>query len=203
MPSASKTTLPSDIFAAQVPNHELLKIAYNSYLANSRQSAPGVKTRGLVSGGGIKPWRQKGTGRARVGSNRSPIWRGGGIIFGPTGNENHRLKLSKTSKRIAVRQALTLANQAKKIFIDDIKFTGKTKDIASYLQKSGYSDKRVILVVDDKTDEMIRATNNIPNVTLLRGNYLNVFSILNADVIIFSKASLVMVSQWLGSEEAK
>ena len=89
MAETTKTTLPKEVFAVEVPNHELLKRAYNSYLANTRLAAPGVKTRGLVSGGGRKPWKQKGTGRARVGSIRSPIWRGGGIVFGPRGNENY------------------------------------------------------------------------------------------------------------------
>ncbi|NCU39275.1 50S ribosomal protein L4, partial [Candidatus Saccharibacteria bacterium] len=113
--TTTKTTLPKDIFGVEVPNHELLKLAYDSYLANSRGANATTLRRGEVRGGGKKPWKQKGTGRARFGSTRNPIWRGGGIVFGPLGNENYTKKLSKTAKRVAVRQALTLANQAKKI----------------------------------------------------------------------------------------
>ena len=112
---ADSTKLPKDIFAVEVPNHELLKLAYDSYLANARLASATTKQRGEVSGGGKKPWKQKGTGRARFGSSRNPIWRGGGVVFGPRGNENYTKKLSKTAKKVAVRQALTVANEAKKI----------------------------------------------------------------------------------------
>src|SRR5680860_1476469 len=128
--TATKTALPKDIFAVEVKNHELLKLAYDSYLANSRTASATTLQRGEVSGGGKKPWKQKGTGRARFGSSRNPIWRGGGIAFGPNGTENHMKKLSTTSKRVALRQALTLANIAKKIVVLDFRTTGKTSEAA-------------------------------------------------------------------------
>ena len=87
--TTKKQTLPKDVFAVDVPNHELLKLAYDSYLANARLASATTKQRGEVRGGGKKPWKQKGTGRARFGSTRNPIWRGGGIVFGPRGNENY------------------------------------------------------------------------------------------------------------------
>lgn len=195
----TKTTLrslPEEVFAVEVPNHELLKRAYNSYLANVRIVAPGAKTRGLVSGGGKKPWRQKGTGRARFGSSRNPIWRGGGVVFGPTGNENHTIKLSKTSKHVALRQALTLAHEAKKVVVKDITTTGKTKDIVKFLESNKLTGK-VLLVVDDKTPELIRATNNLENVLLVRSTYLSVFRIFNADAIVMTPAALKAVAEWL------
>lgn len=201
MAETTKTTLPKEVFAVEVPNHELLKRAYNSYLANVRTVAPGVKTRGLVSGGGKKPWRQKGTGRARVGSNRSPIWRGGGVTFGPTGFENHSIKLSKTAKRVALRQALTLAAEAKKVTVKDIKTTGKTKEIADFLTDNKLTGK-VLLVVDNKTPELIRATNNLENVLLIGSTYLSVFRILNADAIVLTPAAIKSVKEWLAGEEA-
>ncbi len=108
------TTLPKAVFGVEISNHELLHRAYKAYLANGRENLAVTKTRGLVSGGGKKPWRQKGTGRARVGSSRTPIWRGGGVTFGPTGNENYSKILPLAQKRQALRQALTLANQSKK-----------------------------------------------------------------------------------------
>lgn len=202
MAQTTKTTLPEDIFAVEVPNHELLKRAYGSYLANVRSGAPGTKTRGLVSGGGKKPWRQKGTGRARVGSTRSPIWRGGGITFGPTGNENHRIKISKTSKHVALRQALTLAAKENRIHILDIETTGKTKDVASFVNKQSFSGN-VLLVVDEKTPELIRSTNNLKNIELVRSLYLSVYKILNADVIVITPAALSQVRTWLSARQTE
>lgn len=201
MAETTKTTLPKEVFAVEVPNHELLKRAYDSYLANVRSGAPGVKTRGLVSGGGKKPWKQKGTGRARFGSSRNPIWRGGGIVFGPTGNENYSIRLSKTSKHVALRQALTLAAKANAVLIKDIKTTGKTKEVATFLADNKLSGN-VLIVVDEKTPALIRATNNLENVELVRATYLSVFRILNADTIVMTPAAVTAVSQWLAGEEA-
>lgn len=197
----TKATLPKEVFAVEVSNHELLKRAYNSYLANTRVVAPGVKTRGLVSGGGKKPWRQKGTGRARAGSIRSPIWRGGGVTFGPTGGENHRIGISKASKRVALKQALTLAAQANKVTVSDVKSTGKTKEIAEFLETKKLTGK-VLLVVNEKTPELIRATNNLENVLLVRSTYLSVFRVLNADAIVIEPGALSTIKDWLAGEEA-
>lgn len=168
----AKATLPKDVFAVEVSNHQLLKLAYDAFLANGRQASATTLQRGEVRGGGKKPWKQKGTGRARFGSSRNPIWRGGGIVFGPRGNENYKLKLSKTSKLVAVRQALTLANQAKKITISDIKTTGKTAEIAKFfIEKKFHKDAKVLIVVDEKTPELMRATNNLENALLVRAQF--------------------------------
>lgn len=195
--STTKTTLPKDIFGVEVANHELLKLAYDAYLANSRGANATTLKRGEVRGGGKKPWRQKGTGRARFGSTRNPIWRGGGIVFGPSGEENYRLKLSKTAKRTAVKQALSLANKAKKITVDDIKTTGKTAEIAKYIATKKLNGKRVLVVVDEKTPELLRATNNLQDVLLVRSQYLTVFHILNADAIILGKDTVKTIEKWL------
>src|SRR5246127_593811 len=96
--ASANTTLPKDIFAVEVKHHELVRQAYDGYLANGRVNLAVTKTRGLVRGGGRKPWRQKGTGNARVGSSRNPIWRGGGITFGPTGHENFSKQLQNKGK---------------------------------------------------------------------------------------------------------
>ena len=152
---AESTKLPKSIFEVEVTNHELVKLAYDSYLSNARLASATTKQRGEVRGGGKKPWKQKGTGRARFGSTRNPIWRGGGIVFGPRGNENYTKKLSKTSKRVAVKQALTLANQAKKIVVTDIKATGKTTEVAKFLADNKY-DRKVLVVVDEKKPELMR-----------------------------------------------
>lgn len=196
----AENTLPKEVFAVEVPNHELLKMAYNAYLANSRQASATTKQRGEVSGGGKKPWKQKGTGRARFGSSRNPIWRGGGVVFGPRGNENYKINISKTSKRVALKQALTLANEAKKIVVDSIKTTGKTAEVFSYLKDNDLTKKRVLIVVAEKTEKLMRATNNLPNVLLISANYLNVYHVLNADKIVMDKDSVKVVKEWLCKE---
>ena len=194
--------LSDAVFAVDVPNHELLKIAYEGYLAAGRQVGAKTKTRGDVRGGGKKPWRQKGTGRARFGSSRNPIWRGGGVVFGPLGIENYTKKLSKASKRVALRQALTLANRAGEItVIDDFKTTGKTKDAVAMLKAAKLDDKRRVLLVDNKDDLKIRATANIPNVELISPTYLTVYHILNADAVVFTKDALAATTEWLKEEK--
>jgi large subunit ribosomal protein L4 len=198
--TVTKAALPSDIFAVDVKNHELLKLAYDSYLAQSRTASATTKQRGEVSGGGRKPWKQKGTGRARFGSSRNPIWRGGGVVFGPRGNENYTKKLTTTSKRVALRQALSLANKAKKVTVLDLKTTGKTSEAVKFLADNKLN-RRVLLVVDEKTPEILRATNNIQDILLVRANYLSVYHILNADHVVLSTKSVAVIKQWLGTEE--
>ena len=199
--TTKKQTLPKDVFAVDVPNHELLKLAYDSYLANARLASATTKQRGEVRGGGKKPWKQKGTGRARFGSTRNPIWRGGGIVFGPRGNENYTKKLSKTSKRVAIKQALTLANKDNRIIVKDISTTGKTAEIVKFLQDNKI-DRKVLIVVDEKTPELIRATNNLRQVRVVSALYLNVFDILNADTIVLNNKSVPVITDWLNKEVA-
>ena len=194
-------TLPKEVFAVDVPNHDLIKLAYEAYQSNARTSAATTKTRGEVRGGGKKPWRQKGTGRARFGSTRNPIWRGGGIVFGPLGNENYTKKISTAAKRQAIRQALTLANKVKKVHVMDVKTTGKTAEIAKFLKDNKF-DRKTLIAVDEKTPELIRATRNIQSVALVSTKYLSVFHILNADHIVLSKASIPTLKSWLVKEEA-
>ena len=196
------TKLADDVFAVDVPNHELLRIAYEGYLAAGRQVGAKTKTRGDVRGGGKKPWRQKGTGRARFGSTRNPIWRGGGIVFGPLGIENYNKKLSKNAKRQAIRQALTLANQAGVItVIDNFETSGKTKDAVAMIKAAGANGKRRVLLVDNKSDAKILATRNLANVELVSPTYLNVYYILNADAIIFTADALAATTEWLKEDK--
>lgn len=194
-------TLPKEIFNVEVTNHELLKLAYDSYLANNRTASATTLTRGLVSGGGKKPWKQKGTGRARFGSTRNPIWRHGGVVFGPSGNENYTKRLSTTSKRVAIRQALSLANQAKKVVVKDVKTTGKTAEIAKFLADNKF-DRKTLIVVEEKTPEIIRATANLQNVLLISAKYLSVYHILNADHVVLSTKSVPVIKNWLLAEGA-
>ena len=196
-------TLNKDVFGLSVENHELVKLAYDSYLANSRSSHAKTLKRGEVRGGGKKPWKQKGTGRARFGSTRNPIWRHGGVAFGRTGNENFTKKLSKGSKLLAVRQALSMKNAEKAIVVldKDVKLDGKTKSAVKVLKDLKLDGKNVLAVANEKTPEVLRSTNNLPNVKLVRATYLNVFDIMNADAIVFSEAALKSTTAWLIGEE--
>ena len=196
-------TLNKDIFGLKPENHELVKLAYDAYLANSRSSHAKTLKRGEVRGGGKKPWRQKGTGRARFGSTRNPIWRHGGVAFGRTGNENFTKKIAKSSKLLAVRQALSIKNADKAVIVLDkeVKLKGKTKDAVKVLKDLKLENKNVLAVANEKTPEVMRSTNNLPNVKLVRATYLNVFDIMNADAIVFSEASLKAVEKWLLGEE--
>lgn len=194
--------LPKDIFDVNTDNHELMKRAYESYLSKGRQNLAVTKTRGLVSGGGKKPWRQKGTGRARVGSSRSPIWRSGGITFGPTGHENYVKSLSTAEKRQAVRQSLTIASKAKKI-ITIAAFTatdGKVKNTTDLLAKHKL-ERKVLLVVEEKSQLVDRATRNVANVKAVQATYLNVYDILNSDNIVITKKAVTMITDWLAKAE--
>ena len=197
------TTLNKDIFSLNVENHELVKLAYDTYLANSRSSHAKTLKRGEVRGGGKKPWKQKGTGRARFGSTRNPIWRHGGVAFGRTGNENFTKKIAKSAKLLAVRQALSMKNADKAIFVLDssIKLDGKTKSAVKVLKDMKLDGRNVLAVAAEKTPEVLRSTNNLPNVKLVRASYLNVFDIMNADVIVFSPDALKATEKWLLGEE--
>jgi large subunit ribosomal protein L4 len=195
--------LDKAVFGVDASNHELLKAAYTTYLANGRENNAVVKTRGLVRGGGKKPWKQKGTGRARFGSSRNPIWRSGGIVFGPTGNENYSKQMNTKAKRLAIRQALTLASTANKVTVieDIISKDGKTGELAKLLAKIG-AERNVLLVVETKTPELTRAAQNIQGVQVISAKYVNVFDALNADCIVFSQSALKVTTDWL-SKEAK
>lgn len=205
--SGAKATTPvkldKAVFEAEIKNHELIKQAYVTYLANGRENLAVALKRGEVSGGGKKPWKQKGTGRARFGSSRVPIWRGGGITFGPTGDENYSMKLNVKAKRTAIRQALSMANTEGKISVIETFECkdGLVKPTADLLKKIGA--KRSTLIVVSKKDELVeRATRNLTDVKAVAANYLNVYDIVNAHHIIISKKSLDIISEWLGEAPA-
>jgi large subunit ribosomal protein L4 len=200
--SGTKATTPAKldkaVFAVPAENHELIKSAYVAHLANGRENLATTKTRGLVRGGGKKPWKQKGTGRARFGSSRNPIWRGGGVVFGPSGQENYTKKLHVTAKRQALRQALSLAaNAGKVIVIEDLKIKdNKTSEAAKLFEKVGVT-RNALVVVADKNDELVRATRNLPYIRLVQARYLNVVDAMNADTIVVTNDALKIISDWL------
>lgn len=204
--SGTKATTPAKldkaVFDVKTSNHQLLKDAYLAYLANARENLAKAKKRGEVRGGGQKPWRQKGTGRARFGSSRNPIWTGGGVAFGPTGNENFVRKISTQSKRLAIRQALSLAADSDKLIVIETFACpdGKVKPTINLLNKIGVTGS-VLLVVSQKDELVERATRNLANVKAIGARYLNVFDILNADKIVISKQALDIIHDWLGVQK--
>ena len=200
--SSSSATLPKTVFSERTENYELIKLAYDAYMANGRGNSAKVLTRGNVRGGGKKPWKQKGTGRARHGSIRSPIWRGGGITFGPTGEENYTKKLTKKANKKALRQALTLANTENRlIVVEAFEPKGaKTNEAVKLLNKIG-ATRRMLLVVEDKTENITRSTNNIPSLKVVQATYLNVYDIINADSLVITKSALKAIDQWLGVDK--
>lgn len=197
--ATTSAKLDKSVFDVKVTSHDLLKQAYITYLANGRTNLAKTLKRGEVRGGGKKPWKQKGTGRARFGSIRVPIWRGGGITFGPLGKENYSKKMPINAKRTAIRQALSLKAQTGNVVVIeslDIK-NGKTSEVVTLFNKIGLQ-KSVLLVVEDKTPEIIRAVRNLEKVTLVQAQYVNTYDVLNAENVVITQKALEIVHTWLG-----
>jgi len=179
------------IFGLKVESHELLKQAYVAQQANARNNNATTKLRGEVRGGGRKPHRQKGTGKARAGSIRSPLWRGGGITFGPSGNENYTKKINQRAKQVALRQALSLkAANDQVAVVETISSTGKTKQVVELVNKIAPQAKRVLLVDATYGVDLDRSTRNIASVKAIKADYLNVVDVLDADIVILTKAAV-------------
>jgi len=200
--SSTPAKLDKTVFGLSVEDHGLIQESYSAYLADGRGNYACAKTRGMIRGGGKKPWKQKGTGRARAGSTRSPLWRGGGVIFGPTGQENFSHKVHKSSKRQAIRQALSIKSHEGAIRVID-SFECKDSKVKSTLNLLNKIDAKgsILIALSKKDDNASRATRNVPNVEVIQSKYLNVFNVLNADTIIFDKESLVIVHEWLGGKK--
>jgi large subunit ribosomal protein L4 len=179
-----------------------LKQAYTTYLANGRDNLAKTLKRGEVRGGGKKPWKQKGTGRARFGSTRNPIWRGGGVVFGPSGNENYSRKLNIKAKRRAIRQALSLKNAAGNVIVLETFECkdGKVAQTIALMNKIG-AKGNILLVVSDKDQLVMRATQNIPNLHVVHASYVNVYDVMNADTMVITEKSLEIIHDWLKEGE--
>lgn len=169
--------------------------------ANARGGNGNTKTRGEVRGGGKKPWKQKGTGKARAGSIRSPIWRGGGITFGPRGNRNWELKINKKAKTKALFMSLSdKVSSGKFIIVDKITLdAAKTKEFSKILSgfKSKVDDfgKKALILMPKKDANLVRASRNIPNVTSIIASSLNIVDIMKADNILVLKDSLAVIEK--------
>ena len=198
--SVGELELNSKIFEVK-PSMHLLAEAVRIQNSNSRQGTSNTKTRGEVRGGGKKPWKQKGTGRARAGSIRSPIWRHGGVTFGPRANQNWELKLNKKAKTKALFMSLSdKAKNGQFVVIDQIALEKpKTKEFVGIMSglKKAVKDlgKNQLLVVPKKDDNLFRASRNLPSMQSLLANSLNVVDILKADTVIALKDSLGVIEK--------
>jgi len=181
----------SDVLFKAPLNEELMRLAVVRQLANSRQAGAHTKTKAEVSGGGKKPWRQKGTGRARAGSIRSPLWRGGGIIFGPRSNRNFTLRMNKKAVRGAMMSALSQKAAEGSVFVlEGYEAKGpQTKTFAKVLQR--LPQHRSLLVVLSKKDDVLeKSARNLPAVKTLTAAYLNTYDLLRFDKIMFLADSI-------------
>lgn len=188
--------LNDDVFGVEV-NEAIMHDVVVMQLANRRKGTSSTKTRAEVRGGGRKPWRQKGTGRARVGSIRSPIWRGGGITFGPK-PRNYSYSVPKKLRRKAVKSALSSKVQNDNILVlEDLKLEQpKTKEMANVL-KGLDVDHKSLVVLASKDENIIRSSRNIPFVTLISADSLNVYDILNHEKLIMTKDAVSRVEEVL------
>jgi len=177
------------------PNKAVMHDSVKNHLANCRQGTQSALTRAEVSGGGKKPWRQKGTGRARQGSTRAPQWTHGGIVFAPKPRD-YSYTLNKKAKRLAMKSALSAKAQADEIIvIDEIKMNEiKTKSFKAFLSAIGAANKT--LVVTAENDEIVvKSARNIPGVNVLFANLINVYDILNAKSFVVDKAALTKIEE--------
>ena len=182
--------LPDNLFK-QESNSGLVWEVVNNYLANQRQGSAKTKTKGEVRGGGKKPWRQKHTGRARHGSVTSPIWVGGGVVFGPMPRD-YSIRMPKKKRRRALIVALSekLNSNHLKIVADIPKDINKTKEMAKVLSGLGLNQGRILMVLDSVSENLIRSTRNIPNLGLKCAKNLNIYDVVSSDQLIFSKTGI-------------
>ena len=190
--------LDASVFQAPV-NASLMQQALVRQLANARQGTHKPRTRGEVRGGGRKPWRQKGTGRARQGTIRAPQWVGGGTVFGPT-PRSYRKQMPKAMRRAAVRSALTVKAEAEAIRIVETGFGRdlKTRDMDALLRTMQIRDRRTLIVHGPDSDSMLRAIRNLTGVGTLHYMYANVRDLLQADMVLVTQDAQAGLEDWLG-----
>lgn len=187
--SAGEVALNDELFGIE-PNQSVVFDVVTNQQASQRQGTHAVKNRSAVRGGGKKPWRQKGTGRARSGSSRSPIWRGGGVVFGPT-PRSYGYKVPKKSRRLAIKSVLSqkvLDNEL--VVVDTLELdTPKTKDFRAILDNLEV-DKKVLLVLEDSNETILKSARNMPNVKVISSNNVSVLDVIAHDYLLFTQTAL-------------
>jgi large subunit ribosomal protein L4 len=182
--------LPGELFDAKIHRHAMWQVV-TTYLTNQRQGTSQVKTRGMVSGGGRKPWRQKGTGRARSGTNRSNIWVGGARAFGPSPRDYH-IDLPKKTRRLALRSALTAKAKDGQVTIltETGVREGKTREIFALLKRLNLAESKCLFIIESNDEKVIRAVRNLPMVWTSSAAQVHTYEILRADQVLITSAAV-------------
>lgn len=192
----SKMNLNAEVFGIE-PHQQAMFDAVQVEQANARQATAKTKVRHEVSGGGKKPWRQKGTGRARSGSSRSPIWVGGGTVFGPVGNQSFKISQNKKEHQLALKSALSLKAKEGLVVVDDIRFEEKkTKNFVNFLEAIKVGTKALI-VVDEITEEIFASARNVGYAKVVTSDNISVLDLLNVDNLVMSQASVKTIEEAL------
>jgi large subunit ribosomal protein L4 len=194
-----KIALSDDLFGVSAKQGVLHQAVVN-FLANQRQGTHATKTKGLISGGGKKPWKQKGTGRARSGSTRSPLWRGGGTIFGPQPRD-YSYKLPKKVKRLALMNAFHEKLSSDEVVILDGFSLEKprTRDIVSILKSFNLQNKSVLIILPEKDDAVVLSVRNIPGVRVVRAADVNVYDVIAHAMLLMTKDAVLKLGEIKGS----
>lgn len=191
-----KLSLAGAVFAVE-PHKQAMFNAVQVEQANQRQATAKTKVRHEVSGGGKKPWRQKGTGRARAGSSRSPVWVGGGTVFGPVGNQNFTLSQNKKEHQLALRSALSLKTPKDLVVVNEIKFEGKkTKEFVKMLATLK-SEVKTLVVVSEIDENLFASVRNVSYAKVVTPDNVSVYDLLNAEKLVMSEAAVKEVEEAL------
>ena len=191
-----KVSLAGSVFGIE-PHKQAMFNAVQVEQANSRQATAKTKVRHEVSGGGKKPWRQKGTGRARAGSSRSPVWVGGGTVFGPVGNQNFTLSQNKKEHELALRSALSLKTPKDLIVVDAIKFESKkTKEFVKMLAALK-ADSKSLVVVKEFDENLLASVRNVSYAKVVTTDNVSVYDLLNADKLVASQDAIKAIEEAL------
>ena len=192
----SKVGLSASVFGVE-PHNQAMFDAVQVEQSNSRQATAKTKVRHEVSGGGKKPFRQKGTGRARAGTTRSPIWVGGGTVFGPVGNQNYKISQNKKEHALAVKSALSLKAKEGLIVVDEIKFAEKkTKNFVAMLDAL-QANKKTLVVVNELDENLVGSCRNVGYARVVTKDNLSVLDLLNADALVISLEAVKAVEEAL------
>lgn len=196
-----KLELPETIFAAKTDSHFIHEIV-KYYLANKRRGTACTKTRGEISGGGRKPWKQKHTGRARHGSTRSPIWRKGGVVFGPK-PRSFRIDMPRNKRRMALIETISSKfSEGNIIAVENFGIQEpKTKFVAALYKSFGLENKKVLFVMDKPDEKFLKALNNIKYAKWMRASDLNALEVLKADKIVVTASGIDVIKQRIENRE--
>ena len=190
----STVSVSKDVFGIE-PHNQAMFDAVMTYQANARQATAKTKKRFEVSGGGKKPWRQKGTGRARAGSTRSPIWVGGGTVFGPTGIQNFKIKQNKKEHKLALKSAYSALAKDGLVILDELKLTGKTREFVALLKAFKLENVKALVISSDPV--VLQACHNLANVAYRVEGNVSVYDLLNFNKVIVLKDTVKKIEEEL------